>query len=72
MDLGIEGRSAIVCASSQGLGNACALALASEGVNVIINGRDAEKLSVTAEKIRKLTKAEVTPIAADVNTETGR
>ena len=31
MDLGIEGRSAIVCASSQGIGNLCALALAAEG-----------------------------------------
>jgi 3-oxoacyl-[acyl-carrier protein] reductase len=70
MDLGIEGRSAIVCASSQGLGNACALA--SEGVNVIINGRDAEKLFVEADKIRTLINTVFTPIAADVNTETGR
>jgi 3-oxoacyl-[acyl-carrier protein] reductase len=72
MDLGIKGRSAIVCASSQGLGHACALALAAEGVNVIINGRDIEKLSATAEEIRKLTKVEVTPVAADINTEAGR
>ena len=72
MDLGIKGRSAIVCASSQGLGHACALALALEGVDVIINGRDIKKLSVTAEEIRQLTKVAVTPVAADINTETGR
>ena len=72
MDLGIKGRSAIVCASSQGLGHACALALAAEGVDVIINGRDIEKLSVTAEEIRQLTKVAVTPVAADINTEAGR
>jgi 3-oxoacyl-[acyl-carrier protein] reductase len=40
MNLGIEGRTAIVCASSQGLGLACAQALAQEGVHVLINGRD--------------------------------
>ena len=39
MDLGIAGRRAIVCASSQGLGYACALALAQEGCEVFINGR---------------------------------
>ena len=41
MDLGIAGRSALVCASSQGLGRACAQALLDEGVDVVINGRDA-------------------------------
>ena len=54
MDLGIKGRTAIVCASSQGLGKACSLALAREGVDVIINGRDANKLSTTADEIRKI------------------
>ena len=44
MDLGLKGRSAIVCASSRGLGKACALSLAREGVAVVINGRD-EKAS---------------------------
>ena len=48
MNLGIEGRTAIVCASSQGLGLACAQALVQEGVHVVINGRDAEKLDRTA------------------------
>ncbi|MES1149016.1 MAG: SDR family NAD(P)-dependent oxidoreductase, partial [Bradyrhizobium guangdongense] len=44
MNLGIEGRTAIVCGSSQGLGLACAQALAQEGVNVIVNGRKQDKL----------------------------
>jgi 3-oxoacyl-[acyl-carrier protein] reductase len=72
MNLGIEGRSAIVCAASQGLSNACLSALVAEGVNVTINGRDSEKLSVEADKIRTLTNTVFTPIAADENTETGR
>ena len=42
MDLGIAGRKAIVCASSRGLGKACAVALAREGCQVVINGRNAE------------------------------
>jgi short-subunit dehydrogenase len=46
--------------------------LAAESVNVTINGRDPEKLSMAADKIRTFTNTEVTPIAADVNTETGR
>ena len=48
MDLGIAGRTAIVCASSRGLGRACAEALAREGVHVTLNGRDAEALAVNA------------------------
>lgn len=52
MDLGIKGRSAIVCAASSGIGKACAMALAQEGVNVVINGRTAEKLAAVADEIR--------------------
>ena len=44
MDLGIQGKNAIVCASSRGLGRACAIALAREGVNVTINGRNEEAI----------------------------
>jgi len=40
MDLGIKGKNAIVCASSRGLGKACASSLAINGVNVVLNGRD--------------------------------
>jgi len=49
MDLGIQGKTAIVCASSKGLGKACALSLAQEGVNIILNGRTESTLMQTAE-----------------------
>ena len=54
MDLGIRGRKAIVCASSQGLGRACATALAREGAVVVVNGRDEKKLEATARSIADL------------------
>lgn len=73
MDLGIRGRKAFVCASSQGLGLACATALAEEGVSVTLNGRDAAKLAAAAEKIRaKVAGAQVNFVAADLTTEAGR
>ena len=53
MDLGIKGRKAIVLASSQGLGYACARALAREGVQVWLNGRSADKLSKAAAQMRE-------------------
>ena len=52
MDLGIRGRKAIVCAASQGLGKGCALALANEGVDVVINARGEDALQATAAEIR--------------------
>lgn len=69
MDLGIRGRGAIVCASSKGLGRACALALASEGVDVTINGRDAETLAATAEEIRSVTSAKVQLVVGNIESE---
>ncbi|NLO27021.1 MAG: SDR family oxidoreductase [Actinobacteria bacterium] len=72
MDLGIRGRRAIVCASSRGLGRACALALAEAGVTLVINGRDPAALERTAEEIRKITGADVTPVAADISTPEGQ
>ena len=72
MDLGLAGRKAIVCASSRGLGKACARALAAEGVEVVINGRDAERLAATGEEIRAATGARVTTVVADLCTEEGR
>ena len=72
MDLGLAGRKAIVCASSRGLGKACATALAREGVAVVINGRDAERLEATAAEIHRETAAEVTPVVADLCTDDGR
>ncbi len=59
MDLGIAGRKAIVCASSRGLGKACACALAEAGCEVVINGRDAKRLEATAAEIAKATGAKV-------------
>jgi 3-oxoacyl-[acyl-carrier protein] reductase len=72
MDLGIAGRTAIVCASRSGLGRACAEALAAEGVNVIVNGRDQGRLDEAVAEIRKVAKGKVTPVVGDVTTEPGR
>jgi len=74
MDLGIAGRWGIVCASSQGLGRACAEALAEEGVNLVVNGRDEEKLEKAAAGIRALPgiEREVIAVAADITTASGR
>lgn len=72
MDLGIKGKSAIVCASSKGLGKACAMALAKEGVNVVINGRTEETLATTAEEIRSVSNVNVDYVACDVTTAEGR
>lgn len=73
MDLGIRGRKAFVCASSQGLGLACATALAEEGVSVTLNGRDAAKLAAAADGIRaKVAGVQVDFVAADLTTEAGR
>ena len=72
MDLGIRGRTAIVCAGSRGLGKGCAAALAAEGVRIVLNGRDEAVLAATAAALRAATGAEIVEVAADVNTEAGR
>jgi 3-oxoacyl-[acyl-carrier protein] reductase len=72
MDLGIAGRTAIVCASSRGLGKACARALADAGCDVVINGRDGNQLEATAQEIRDATRAKVVAVAADVATPDGQ
>jgi 3-oxoacyl-[acyl-carrier protein] reductase len=72
MDLGIEGRRAIVCASSRGLGKACAMALAQEGVQVFVNGRDEAALAASVEEIRDTTGGTVNGVAADITTAAGR
>lgn len=72
MDLGIAGRSAIVCGSSRGLGRACAEALAAEGVHVVVNGRNAEQVDATAAAIAAAHRVNVTPVVADVDTDAGR
>jgi 3-oxoacyl-[acyl-carrier protein] reductase len=72
MDLGIKGRKAIVCASSRGLGKASALALAKEGVDVVINGLTQERLDQAAAEIRDATGVKVTAVRADITTDQGR
>ena len=72
MDLGIRGRKAIVCAASAGLGRACALALAREGVELVINARQKDTLEATAEDIRRETGVSVTAIPGDIATKEGR
>ena len=72
MELGLKGKKAIVCASSRGLGRGCALALAKEGVSLVINGVDQERILRTADEIAKRTSVEVKPIAADLDDPEGR
>ncbi len=72
MDLGIRGRRAIVCASSRGLGLACAQSLAGEGVDVVLNGRTAETVASAASQIAATSSVEVIGVAADIDTREGR
>src|ERR1700761_7817554 len=72
MDLGIAGRRALICASSQGLGLACAEALAREGCDVTINGRDAKRLAAAAAGLASRTGRKVRAVVADLNSEEGR
>lgn len=72
MDLGIKGRRAIVCASSKGLGLACAQQLAREGVDIVMIARGLEALEAAAQIIRDETGVNVTTVAADITTPEGR
>ncbi|MGJ7580860.1 SDR family oxidoreductase [Variovorax sp. RHLX14] len=78
MDLGIAGRTALVCGASKGLGLGCAEALVSEGVNVVIVARGAEVLQAAATKLETMaagfagTKPFVRYVAADITTSEGR
>jgi 3-oxoacyl-[acyl-carrier protein] reductase len=72
MDLGLKGRTAIVCASSRGLGKGCALSLAREGATVVINGRDEAVLGAARDEIAKATGARVIAVAADISTREGQ
>jgi 3-oxoacyl-[acyl-carrier protein] reductase len=72
MDLGLTRRKAIVCASSRGLGRACAFALAQAGCELVINGRDGKALEATAAELRQATGAKVTAVQADVATAEGQ
>jgi 3-oxoacyl-[acyl-carrier protein] reductase len=72
MELGIRGRTALVCAASKGLGKGCAMSLAREGVNLVITARGGEALEATADEIRKASGARVTAVAGDITTPEGR
>lgn len=72
MDLGIAGRRALVCAASKGLGKACALALAREGVDVTLTARSADGLEAAAAEIRAATGVTVSTAVGDIATEEGR
>ena len=72
MDLGIAGRKAIVCASSKGLGRACAFALAEAGCEVVVNGRSPDGLKKTADELRRATGAAVREVAGDLNDQKTR
>jgi 3-oxoacyl-[acyl-carrier protein] reductase len=72
MDLGIRGRKALLTGASKGMGKACALAVAAEGVDVTIVARTEKTLLETADEIRARTGVTVTPVAADIATPEGR
>jgi 3-oxoacyl-[acyl-carrier protein] reductase len=71
VDLGLAGKTAIVAASSKGLGKACALALAAEGVRVTVCARTPAGLEAAATDIRQATGAEVLAVPADLATAAG-
>ena len=73
MDLGIKGRTALVCAASKGLGKGCAMALAREGVNVTITARTQADLEAAADEIRReAPDVTVTAVVGDITTPEGR
>ena len=72
MDLGIRGRTALVCAASKGLGKGCAMALAREGVNLVITARGREALEATAAEVRSRFNVQVTLVIGDITTPQGR
>jgi len=72
MDLGIRGKTALVCAASKGLGKGCAMALAHDGANLVITARGKDALEATAAEIRKASGVKVTAVAGDITTPEGR
>src|SRR5689334_13425340 len=72
MDLGIRGRSALVCGASKGLGRACAEALAAEGVTLTLTGRDGASLDEAAASIQARYGVAVRAASGDITSEAGR
>jgi len=71
MDLGIDGKKALVCGASAGLGFATAMALAAEGADVTINSRDQKRLEAAADRIEKATGRRPECLVADLSTDKG-
>lgn len=67
MDLGIKGKTAIVCGASRGLGRAVAEVLAGEGVNLVICSRSFENIFPIARSISEVYGVDAVPIAADIS-----
>jgi len=72
MDLGIRGKTALVCAASKGLGRGCAISLAREGVRLVITARGKEALEATAVEIRRAHAVEVVTVVGDITTDEGK
>lgn len=72
MDLELVGKTAIVCASSKGLGKGCAMSLAREGANVLLNGRTAESLEQAVAELRASARGQVSSVCCDITTAEGR
>ena len=72
MDLGISGKTALVCGASRGLGQACARALAQEGVALVLVARAAQPLERAARALSDETGVAATGIAADIATPEGQ
>src|SRR6266850_4223393 len=72
MDLGVRGKTALVCAASKGLGRGCAFSLAREGVNLVITARGRDALEKTAQEIRDACGVRVTAVVGDITTDEGR
>src|SRR3989442_5917489 len=68
MDLGIRGKTALVCAASKGLGKGCSASLAAEGVNLVITARGRAALDATAAELRGSFGTEVTALPRDIRT----
>ena len=72
MEFGLSGKRGIVCAASKGLARGVAMALAREGVSLVINARGQAALKAVAEEIRAETGVDFIPVAADITSEAGR
>jgi 3-oxoacyl-[acyl-carrier protein] reductase len=66
MDLDIDGNAALVTASSSGLGKASATALAREGADVVVNGRDEDRLAAAAEEVGETAAGDVVAVPGDL------